>query len=226
MAHVSGKTGAIYISPKYTAITIAAVDSTPDTFTDSASGFVTAGFTASDLITVSGFTTPANNDTFEVDTVVAGTLTLAAGETLTAEIAGDTVTIVVATPGLQAQVAGFKDWSLNYEGAALETTDFADIGIRTYIAGITGWSATANEYWDAGSLHNDWIGTIKRIRFFMLYNASPNVTTAYYYEGDAVITVSGPAVAVDGIVTQAMSFQGTGALTFITQSIAWPVHDA
>lgn len=228
MAHVSGKTGAIYISPKYTASTIAAVDggAGADTFTDTASGFVAAGFTDSDLITVSGFTTAENNATFEVDTVASGTLTLASGETLTAEDAGDEITIVVATPGLQAQVAGFKDWSLDYAGDALETTDFADIGVRTYIAGITGWSASANEYWDAGALHNDWIGTIKRIRFFVLYNTAPNLVTAYYYEGDAVITVSGPAVMVDGIITQAISFQGTGAITFTTKSIAWPVHDA
>lgn len=80
-----------------TATTIAFVNSNPDTITDSGNGFVTAGFQAGQTITVSGST--SNNNTFTIASVVAGTITLVAGDSLTAESAGATVTIAAATIG-------------------------------------------------------------------------------------------------------------------------------
>ncbi len=78
-----------------TAITIAFVDSNPDTITDSGSGFLTAGFKSGDSITVSGST--SNNSTFTIATVIAGTITLVSGDNLTAETAGASVTITAST---------------------------------------------------------------------------------------------------------------------------------
>lgn len=75
-----------------TAETIAAVDSDPDTFTDSGSGFVAAGFEAGMVIIVEG--DGDNNGIYgPLASVAAGTLTLATGDELAAEIAGDSVTI-------------------------------------------------------------------------------------------------------------------------------------
>lgn len=76
----------------YTASTIAAVDSNPDTFTDSASGFVTAGFIAGQTIIVESGDA---NDGVQaiIATVVAGTITLTAAGSLTAVAAGSAVTI-------------------------------------------------------------------------------------------------------------------------------------
>ena len=69
-------------------ITIAFVNSNPDTITDSGSGF--GSFVAVKIV-VSGST---NNDgVYTVASVVAGTLTLDAAESLTAEVAGASVTI-------------------------------------------------------------------------------------------------------------------------------------
>jgi len=59
------------------------VDSNPDTITDGASGFVTAGFKADQAIEVSG--TTSNNGIYTLATVAAGTLTLIASDALTAE---------------------------------------------------------------------------------------------------------------------------------------------
>lgn len=75
------------------ATTIAFVDSNPDTITDSGNGFVTAGFVPGP-ITVSGFTL-FNDGNYTIDTggVAAGTLTLIASDSLTAEAAGINVTI-------------------------------------------------------------------------------------------------------------------------------------
>ena len=75
--------------------TIAFVDSNPDTITDSGDGFVTAGFMAGDVITITGST--SNNGTYTIATVVAGTITLIGGDSLTGEIAGDDVVISVHT---------------------------------------------------------------------------------------------------------------------------------
>lgn len=71
--------------------TIAFADTDPDTITDSNNGFVTAGFLKGHIITVTG--TTSNNTNFTVASVVAGTLTLVAGDTVTAEGAGASVTL-------------------------------------------------------------------------------------------------------------------------------------
>ena len=66
----------------------------PDTITRADGGsFLTDGFLAGQKITVSGFSTPANNGTFVVVTVVAATMTLATIHSLTTEAAGPVVTI-------------------------------------------------------------------------------------------------------------------------------------
>lgn len=72
---------------------IAFVDggASPDTITDSGNGFVTAGFAAGDVITVSGTTN--NNRTYTIATVAAGTLTLIPDDIVTTEAAGASVTV-------------------------------------------------------------------------------------------------------------------------------------
>lgn len=62
---------------------IAFVDATPATITDAGSGFLTAGFATQDKIAVSGST--SNDGDYIIDSVVAGTITLVAGDTLTNE---------------------------------------------------------------------------------------------------------------------------------------------
>jgi len=76
-----------------TAGTIAFVDSNPDTITDSGLGFVAAGFTAGDKVTISGTTGALNDGVFTINTVAAGTLTLVSTDSVVAQIAGPNVTI-------------------------------------------------------------------------------------------------------------------------------------
>lgn len=73
------------------ASTLAFVDSGPDTITDSDEGFVDAGFTDAIDIDVAG--SEDNDGIYAVDEVAVGTLTLASGEELIAEDAGEGVTI-------------------------------------------------------------------------------------------------------------------------------------
>ena len=59
--------------------------------TDSGSGFLTKGFKSGDEVTVSG--SSDNDETYDVVTAAAGTLTLGSGVVLTTEAAGSTVTV-------------------------------------------------------------------------------------------------------------------------------------
>ena len=86
--------------------TIAFVDSNPDTITDSNNGFVAAGLVAGDYINVSG--SANNNGIYQIDTVVAGTITLVSGDELTAESASLSITIskVISSEALIGGVDG------------------------------------------------------------------------------------------------------------------------
>jgi len=77
----------------YTASTIAFVEGTTvaDTITDSANGLLTAGITGNMALEVTG--SVANNSIFELAKAVGGTLTLRPSYDLTAEIAGNPITL-------------------------------------------------------------------------------------------------------------------------------------
>lgn len=87
------------------ASTIAFNDATPDTITDSASNFLKKGFKSGDTITVSGASNAANNATFTAVTVTAGTITLASGVVLTAELEGASVTITADSKAKNQPIA-------------------------------------------------------------------------------------------------------------------------
>lgn len=220
MAEVHGKLGALYYSRGYIkATTIAFVDSNPDTITDSGSGFVTAGFTATDKITVVGST--SNDGTYTIANVAAGTLTLDAGDTLVAEVAGDDVTIDQADPG--TQLAGFFDWSLDLGADVAEVTDFGDAGIKAFIAGGSGWTGAARKHWMSEGNQDAWIGNTYTIRFFAKYVAVPSGgDKAYFYQGRAIVNGIATTEAHDTVVEQALTFQGIGAIALQTQQAAWP----
>lgn len=102
-----------------TAATIAAVDGGGgnDSFTDSGSGFLTAGFSPGDAILSYGFTGGMAGiyGPFTALTVVAGTIEVATG-LLTGDTAGESVTLVAITGGSLRDI--FKDCVLKiYSGA-------------------------------------------------------------------------------------------------------------
>jgi len=109
-----------------TGTTIAFVNGTPDTITDSGNGFVTAGFQVGDVITVSGVVGgTANNTTFTLTGVAAGTLTVS-GTTLIDDSAGDNVTITAARKFAKVGTAT-KSFSLERR--------FTDVGVYSLITG-------------------------------------------------------------------------------------------
>ena len=87
----SGTPEQLLVKRRATTIAFSENTASADTITDSANGFLIAGFQAGDQITVAGST--SNDGTYTVSTVVAGTITLLAREDIATEAAGATVTL-------------------------------------------------------------------------------------------------------------------------------------
>lgn len=105
---------------------IAAVTGSPDNFTDSNNGFVTAGFAVGDVIMVSGFLAAANNGIFTISSVVAGKIEISE-TTVTGESAGPNVKIQCIVGGSLADI--FKNGVLKvYSGTQPATADAAVTG--------------------------------------------------------------------------------------------------
>lgn len=120
----------LYAEVSYTADTIAFVDSSPDTITDSALQFVAEGFVSGMHITTDEASNPGP---FEISTAVAGTLTLVTADSVTDSAEGSDVTITSVDDygDLPSDFWGLKDkpyidgktWSLNPSpGVAAELT--------------------------------------------------------------------------------------------------------
>jgi hypothetical protein len=113
-----------YAKASIVAATIAFIEggAAKDTITDSDGAFITSDFYAGQIITVSGST--SNDGTYEIYSVVAGTITLIATDDLVAELAGATVII---------------------------TSDSANVITSNTLSGITGIQAaghaTGQEVW-------------------------------------------------------------------------------
>ncbi|MDD5510914.1 MAG: hypothetical protein PHI12_08890 [Dehalococcoidales bacterium] len=102
-----------------------------------------------------------------------------------------------------AEVDGIKSWSLDYTADTLETTDFGDAGVKSYIIGGAGWSGTFEGYKDGIPLS---IGSA------IILALGESLTPGQQWLGDAFITEVHPNVAHDGIVSYTYNFVGSGAL--------------
>ena len=219
------------------ATTIAFVDSNPDTITDSGNGFVTANM-AVGSITVAGST---NNDgTYEVTGVAAGTLTLAAGESLTAEAAGDNVTItmhpVTANGDVQVDTdqKKFGTGSAMFDGTGdyLSIPDSADLNygssevtIETWfrLTSVDGTMVVYNQYADASNFAKIWIYNHK----IFVYIKSAGAVIANYsksYTFSASTQYHFALIRGWGSVTNTWAITINGSLVGTTETITgtWP----
>jgi len=152
-----------------TANTIAFVDTNPDTITDSGNGFVAAGFKAGMQVIVSG--SVANDGVYIVDTVVAGTLTLAIEHVLTAGVAGPAVTITAL--GLPSIGAIYKQAGSQYQAKGIKSDVFtlklnagffaltsSLVGSGTRATDTTAFPAKITEAWlKTGKIAGAWVET-------------------------------------------------------------------
>ena len=100
-------------------------------------------------------------------------------------------------------VSGIKSWTLDYNVDILETTDFADAGVKTFIAGSSGWSGTFEGYKDGVP---QTIGASITLKLY-------EVSAGAYWTGAAFITGVSANTATDGIASYSYTFQGTSTLT-------------
>lgn len=123
-----------------------------------------------------------------------------------AHIAGKSGAVFIGTAGDgdEAEVGDCKSWSLDYTVDALETTDFEDDGVRSYVPGCSGWSGSFDQVKDGVP---EGIGTLIKLQL------KESDTADQLWEGDAIITGVHPSTSFDGIVTYTYDFQGSGALT-------------
>lgn len=98
-------------------------------------------------------------------------------------------------------VAGIKSWTCDYVTDALETTDFTDAGVKSYIVGCSGWSGSFEGYKEGAPQTQGGSVTLK------LYESA-----GAYWSGTALITGTHPSASFDGVVSVSYDFQGTGAL--------------
>jgi len=100
-------------------------------------------------------------------------------------------------------IAGIKSWSLDYMADAIETTDFADDGVRSYIPGCSSWSGSFEGYKDGAP-----IGIGSQVGLELAESA----TVTQMWLGNVIITAVHPSVSFDGVVSYSYDFQGTGVL--------------
>jgi len=234
ITEISGENGAVYYNEELEdlATTGNLTFSVGKTITSSGDSlnFEEKGYVEGMLVTVSGCTynvastgdsTTGNNGIFTVASVASGVLTVEEEVTAAAPEAG-AVKFIEAEPGIQ--VLGFYNWTLSYTGDVLETTDFDDsTGGRSYIAGITSWTVTADKHFLSDVRETeDWLGTAVEIRLYLNYVAIPSTgSPSQFWDGDTVVTGFDETTPVDALVNQSISFQGDKALALRTQTKPW-----
>jgi hypothetical protein len=98
-----------------------------------------------------------------------------------------------------------KSWSLNYIADLYDSTNFDDsTGGKSYVSGFTGWSGSYEGFYSSGNtVVPGNTGTI---------TLKSSTATVGVWKGSVIITGMDVNTAVDGLVTQSYTFQGTGAL--------------
>ena len=107
-----------------------------------------------------------------------------------------------------SDVTGVKSWTLDYTADTLETTDFADAGVKTYVIGGSGWSGSFEGLKDGAPLGLAGASVAIALK--------ETQTSTQKWTGSAFITGIHANTSNDGIVTYSYDFQGTGALTVPT----------
>jgi len=107
-----------------------------------------------------------------------------------------------------SSVTGAKNWTVSYDGDVVETTDYADAGVKAYIAGGTGWTATYEVNKDGAPPH--------AMHSSNSYTFKESATANQTWVGTGIVTNIGSSAPIDGLVVYTYSVQGSGALTIPT----------
>ena len=110
-------------------------------------------------------------------------------------------------------VAELKNWKMDLSVDMADTTVFSTTGWKSNIPGLKEWSGSAEGNLDMTDTNGQ----------LALQNALLNGTSitlklyvdgTHYYSGTAYVKKLAPEAAVDGVVSVAFDFQGSGAVTY------------
>ena len=104
-----------------------------------------------------------------------------------------------------ASVTGIKSWTLDYTVAVLDTTDFADAGVRTILPGVSQWAGSFEGY-------KDGTAQVLGVSASVSLSLKETATATQKWTGTAYITGVHASVAYDGTVNYAYDFEGTSTL--------------
>jgi len=125
--------------------------------------------------------------------------------------------------GIIMQRGGFFNWSIDNTCDVVERTDFDDGGVKSYLATLTGWTGAAERHWisdeASGLISKMGSGVSMIVKFYLNDDDTDKGTGSasdegQRYEGYAHLTGLSPSTAVDTLVAESLSFQGTGRLTY------------
>lgn len=213
-----GGLGGVFAYASYTASTIAFVEggASPDYITDSANGFLTAGFIARMSITISD--TVSNNKTVTIDTVTASRITLIATDDLVDEEEGS-ATLATATYG--TQLLGFENQTINTGIKESIKTTYEDYPYETFITTIKNGGATLSRFWITTDPES-WEGRSLNLRLFKRFSATPSATDpAVYYSGTGKITASNFSAPLGEAVKDSISVAFSGTILRTVKTDAW-----
>ena len=121
--------------------------------------------------------------------------------------------------GSVATIAQVRNFSVELTRDTIETTTMG-VDVRTYLAGMSSWSGSADIYFDSASsgghfnthsVLNPTQGTVGQATLtFEGYLAD----TAGKFSGEVIITGFTVNATMDGMVEASISFQGSGACTY------------
>ncbi len=99
--------------------------------------------------------------------------------------------------------AGVHSWELNYEADVSEVTDFADAGVKSFIVGGKGWTASAEANWDSANTAAPGDSATLTL----------TAVSGKTYTGTGIVKSMNVKATKDDVNRATYQFQGTGALT-------------
>lgn len=195
--------------------TIAFVEggASPDTITDSANGFVTAGFKAGDRIIIEG--SDSNDGVYTIASVVAGTITLSGADDLNAESAGATVVVKRDGSGTWAE----ERFTIQQTLVTGTTYSFSNANPDKIADSANGFVSAGFKAGDTivvrGSTDNDGMYTVTAVTAGELTLSSKDELTTEA-AGDTVTIHTQKSVTIDGVEYHYEGGEDTGTLTGVS----------
>ena len=118
------------------------------------------------------------------------------------------------------KIAAVRNFSVELTRDTIETSTMS-VDVRTYLAGMSSWSGSADIYFDSASTsgHLDYFpvlnptsGTVGAGTVAVELYVGPS--TSGKFAGNIIITGFTVNSSMDGMVEASISFQGSGACTF------------